>query len=57
MLAVVAATAISKAITPDTIYLLKLSRRGIDIDHSPGSPVGAQVQVGSVMGRAGAGPR
>jgi CIC family chloride channel protein len=50
MLAVVAATAVSKAITPDTIYLLKLRRRGIDIDHAVGSPVGAQVQVGSVMG-------
>ena len=50
MLAVVVATAVSKSITPDTIYLLKLRRRGIDIDHPAGSPTGAQIQVGSVMG-------
>lgn len=50
MLAVVAATATSKAITPDTIYLLKLRRRGIDIDHPANTPLGAQIQIRTVMG-------
>ena len=34
MLAVVCATAVSRALSPDTIYTLKLRRRGIDIDAS-----------------------
>ena len=32
MLAVVVATAISGVVSPDTIYTMKLRRRGIDID-------------------------
>jgi CIC family chloride channel protein len=50
MLAVVTATAVSKAITPDTIYLLKLRRRGIDLDKPSRTPIGARIQVGAVMG-------
>ncbi|GAC1442433.1 MAG: chloride channel protein [Mycobacteriales bacterium] len=34
MLAIVCATAVSRALSPDTIYTLKLRRRGIDIDAS-----------------------
>ena len=40
MLAVVVATGISGALTGDTIYTLKLRRRGIDIDHrAPEGPM------------------
>jgi len=37
MIAVVVATAIANAATRDTIYTLKLRRRGIDIDTPPAS--------------------
>lgn len=61
MLAVVVATATSRAISPDTIYTRKLARRGIDLDaaRTPGTaadsgqaPAGAlaTVPVGEVMG-------
>lgn len=50
MLAVVAATAVSKAITPDTIYLLKLRRRGIDLDQQARTPIGSRILVSTVMG-------
>jgi chloride channel protein, CIC family len=50
MLAVVAATAISKAITPDTIYLLKLRRRGINLDVPTKTPMGGHIRVATVMG-------
>jgi CIC family chloride channel protein len=36
MLAIVLATATSKALSADTVYTLKLRRRGIDLDASPG---------------------
>ncbi len=36
MLAVVVATAVSRRISRDTIYTLKLRRRGVDLDHRPG---------------------
>ena len=48
MLAVVLATALSSAITRDTIYTLKLRRRGIDIDSPAGPPTATP--VGQAMG-------
>jgi chloride channel protein, CIC family len=49
MLAVVVATGVSSALTGDTIYTLKLRRRGIDIDHrAPEGPMHA-VTVGEAM--------
>lgn len=49
MLAIVLATATSRLLTRDTIYTLKLRRRGIDLEGpAPGARIGAQ-QVGSVM--------
>jgi CIC family chloride channel protein len=50
MLAVVAATAISRTLTPDTIYLLKLRRRGIDLDAPPQSLLGHSIPVRDMMG-------
>ncbi|MFG2432021.1 chloride channel protein [Streptomyces sp. NPDC048590] len=49
MLAIVLATATSRLLTRDTIYTLKLRRRGIDLDGpAPGARLGAQ-PVSSVM--------
>ncbi|KOV66964.1 chloride channel protein [Streptomyces sp. MMG1121] len=49
MLAIVLATAISRLLSRDTIYTLKLRRRGIDLEGpAPGAVIGAQ-QVGAVM--------
>jgi CIC family chloride channel protein len=51
MIAVVVATALSNAITRDTIYTLKLRRRGIDIEAPTPSGMAA-ITVGEAMGRA-----
>ena len=52
MFAIVVATALSGALTADTIYTHKLRRRGIDID-APRSPSRmAQISVADAMGRA-----
>ncbi|MBV2353353.1 chloride channel protein [Streptomyces sp. J2-1] len=49
MLAVVLATATSRLLTRDTVYTLKLRRRGIDLEGAaPGARIGAQ-RVGAVM--------
>lgn len=49
MLAIVLATAVSRLLTRDTVYTLKLRRRGIDLAMSaPGAPIGSQ-HVGVVM--------
>ncbi|MEU2551423.1 chloride channel protein [Streptomyces sp. NPDC013313] len=49
MLAIVLGTATSRLLSRDTIYTLKLSRRGIDLTApAQGAPLGAQ-QVGVVM--------
>ncbi len=49
MLAIVLATATSRLLSRDTIYTLKLRRRGIDLDGpAPGARIGAQ-HVGAVM--------
>ena len=50
MCAIVVATALANAITDDTIYTLKLRRRGIDID-APAPSRMAQITVAEAMGR------
>ncbi|MGI8507681.1 MAG: chloride channel protein [Solirubrobacteraceae bacterium] len=51
MCAIVVATALSNKITKDTIYTLKLRRRGIDVD-TPKTPSRmAQITVAEAMGR------
>jgi CIC family chloride channel protein len=51
MFAIVVATALSGVLTRDTIYTLKLRRRGIDIDQTqPPSPM-AGILVSAAMGR------
>jgi CIC family chloride channel protein len=50
MFAIVVATALANALTRDTIYTLKLRRRGIDLDDPhPASPM-RQITVGEAMG-------
>ena len=49
MIAIIVATALSNSITRDTIYTLKLRRRGIDIDEPPGTLM-AQIKVSEAMG-------
>jgi CIC family chloride channel protein len=49
MIAVVIATAVSNAVTSETIYTLKLRRRGIDID-APTPSLMAQITVGEAHG-------
>ena len=49
MTAIVLATGISRALTGDTIYTLKLRRRGIDIDEKPTDVPFAGKWVSSVM--------
>jgi CIC family chloride channel protein len=51
MIAVVVATAVANATTRDTIYTLKLRRRGIDIDAPTPSGLMAQITVGEAAGR------
>jgi len=50
MCAIVVATALSNAITKDTIYTLKLRRRGIDIDAPRTASRMAQITVAQAMG-------
>ncbi len=52
MFAIVVATALANTITPDTIYTLKLRRRGIDIAAPRGSEVMRDVTVRDATGRA-----
>ena len=49
MFAIVVATALSSAVTRDTIYTLKLRRRGIDIDQPQPSSLMAQITVAEAM--------
>jgi CIC family chloride channel protein len=49
MIAIIVATALSNSITRDTIYTLKLRRRGIDIERPPGTLM-AQISVSEAMG-------
>ncbi len=49
MTAIVLATLTSRALSADTIYTLKLRRRGIDLDQAPGGTVLAGITVGAVM--------
>ena len=50
MFAVVVATALSGALSRDTIYTLKLRRRGIDIDQPQPAGLMAQISVAEAMG-------
>ncbi len=50
MFAVVVATTLSNALTHDTIYTLKLRRRGIDIDKATPPSLMAQIHVAEAMG-------
>lgn len=50
MLAIVLATGVSRLLSHDTVYTLKLRRRGVDVDaHHPGQPRLASGHVGDVM--------
>ena len=52
MFAVVVATALSNAVTRDTIYTLKLRRRGVDIDAPRGAAAFQATRVSEAMGPA-----
>lgn len=49
MTAIVLATAVSRALSQDTIYTLKLRRRGIDLEHAPPAAPLAGIPVRAVM--------
>jgi CIC family chloride channel protein len=51
MIAVVVSTAVANAATGDTIYTLKLRRRGIDIDAATPANLMAQITIGEAAGR------
>jgi chloride channel protein, CIC family len=51
MFAIVVATALSNRVTGDTIYTLKLRRRGIDIDTERSANLMRQITVADAMGR------
>ncbi|HEY2299776.1 MAG TPA: chloride channel protein, partial [Jatrophihabitans sp.] len=53
MAAIVLATGVSHLLSHDTIYTLKLRRRGIDLDEHPSSTLLAAVRVGDVMDTLG----
>ncbi len=50
MVAIIVATALANSITSDTIYTLKLRRRGIDIERPPETLM-AQISVSDAMGK------
>lgn len=50
MLAIVVATTLSNLLSRDTIYTLKLRRRGIDIEAGPSAVPMAQIRVAEAMG-------
>ncbi len=49
LLAIVIATGVSRLLSKDTIYTLKLRRRGVDIDSSPGNTALHSIHVRDVM--------
>jgi len=49
MLAIVVASGVSKVLSRDTIYTLKLRRRGIDLERHPGTELLRGTSVGAVM--------
>ena len=49
MLAIVVASGVSKVLSKDTIYTLKLRRRGIDLERHPGTELLRSLSVGAVM--------
>ena len=52
MVAIVVSTALSNAVTRDTIYTLKLRRRGVELDAPQVVGRFTQMSVGDAMGRA-----
>ncbi len=50
MFAIVVTTALSNALTRDTIYTLKLRRRGVDLDAPRASGLMGRITVGEAMG-------
>ncbi len=50
MLAVVVATGLSRALSEDSIYTMKLRRRGIDVDQPASSAALAGLSIGDAMG-------
>jgi CIC family chloride channel protein len=52
MFAIVVATALGNALTRDTVYTLKLRRRGIDVDEPRTPSRMAEIRVAEAMGRA-----
>ncbi len=51
MFAIVVATALGNAATNDTIYTLKLRRRGIDVEATREAPLMAQIAISAAMGK------
>ncbi|NVM99012.1 chloride channel protein [Arthrobacter sp. SDTb3-6] len=49
MFAIVVSAGVSKLLSPDTIYTLKLSRRGVDLTRHPGTELMQATRVDSVM--------
>ncbi|MDJ0356877.1 chloride channel protein [Paenarthrobacter sp. PH39-S1] len=49
MLAIVVASGVSKVMSRDTIYTLKLRRRGIDLERHPGTELLSRTRVDAVM--------
>ncbi|MBT1003817.1 chloride channel protein [Paenarthrobacter sp. DKR-5] len=49
MLAIVVSTGVSKVLSKDTIYTLKLHRRGVDLERHPGTEVLRGTTVAAVM--------
>jgi CIC family chloride channel protein len=49
MLAIVVATGVSKIMSKDTVYTLKLRRRGVDLERHPGTELLSGTRVGAVM--------
>ncbi|MCZ2404258.1 chloride channel protein [Paenarthrobacter sp. Z7-10] len=49
MLAIVVATGVSKAMSKDTVYTLKLRRRGVDLERHPGTEMLRGTRVEGIM--------
>ena len=54
MIAIVLATGVSHLVSKDSIYTLKLSRRGVDLSHNPQADALRSVTVGQMMTPFGA---
>jgi len=52
MLAIVVATGVSRSLMPDTVYTLKLRRRGVNLSRAQATSGGATTRVETAMGEA-----